>query len=283
MTHLASHPAEATSRGALRASVPAGPLARGAAVLSLALAQAFGAACAHPATAAGRHPGEGAGHRHPSGATPGAAHTGGHGGGHAHAHRFENAEHWAARFEGSEREAWQRPARVIEALTLQEDHRVADIGSATGYFPVRIAPHVPRGRVWGVDVEPDMVRYLNARARREGIGHLFSALGTATDPLLPEPMDRVLLVDTYHHIEGRPAYFTRVARGLRPGGRIVIVDFKPGDLPIGPKAPMKIAPERVEAEMREAGCAVLARDDESLPYQFIRTFTCEGITPSSEG
>lgn len=237
---------------------------------------ALGGACAHPGAAEGAARVEATSRRGHSGGHPQAAQRGGHGGGHAHAHRFVNAEHWAARFEGAERDEWQRPERVLEVLALQEDHRIADIGSATGYFPVRVAARVPAGRVWGIDVEPDMVRYLNARARREGLSNLYSALGTTTDPLLPEPVDRVLLVDTYHHIEGRPAYFARIARSLRPGGLIVIVDFKPGDLPIGPKAAMKIAPEQVEAELREAGCAVVSRDDDALPYQFIRTFTCAG-------
>lgn len=192
---------------------------------------------------------------------------------HAH-HRFDDAEAWAKRFEDPSRDEWQKPDVVLEMLALSPTSRVADIGAATGYFPVRIARKVPEGRVWGVDVEPDMVRFLNARAQEEGLSNLFSVLGTPADPLLPEPVDVVLVVNTYHHISDRTAYFQRLARHLLPGGRVVVVDFKPGDLPVGPPAAGKVPPDVVEAEMQAAGCAVEAREDERLPYQFVRVFSC---------
>ena len=107
------------------------------------------------------------------------------------------------RFEDPSRDTWQKPDVVIDALNLEPSSLVADIGAATGYFPVRIARRLPEGRVWGIDVEPDMVRYLNARARKEGLSHLFSVLATENDPLLPEPVDVVLVVNTYHHISER--------------------------------------------------------------------------------
>ena len=150
--------------------------------------------------------------------------------------------------------------------------RVADIGSATGYFPVRLAPRVPDGRVWGVDVEPDMVRYLNERARREGHDNLFSIRGDERDPLLPEAVDRVLTVNTVHHIADRPAYFRRVAQHLRPGGRVVIVDFRIGDLPVGPPDAAKIAPDAMVKDMVAAGLALVSRHDDLLPHQWILVF-----------
>lgn len=190
-----------------------------------------------------------------------------HGGRH---HRFDDAEKWAARFENPERDAWQKPEQVIAGLDLAADAKVADIGSATGYFPIRIAKMVPQGKVWGVDIEPDMVRHLNARAAKEGLDNLVSVLGEPDDPRLPEPVDRILVVNTYHHIADRSAYFSRLRKHLTAAARIAIVDFKMGELPVGPPEAMKLAPDAVEREMAAAGYRLLERID--LPYQYMLVF-----------
>jgi SAM-dependent methyltransferase len=184
-------------------------------------------------------------------------------------HRFEGAEQWAQRFEDPERDAWQKPDVVIAALELPHGGRVADIGAATGYFPVRIARARPDAKVYGVDIEPDMVRYLGERAQKEGLANLHALLGEPADAKLPEPVDRILLVDTYHHISERPAYFRRLAGSLRPGGRVVVVDFKL-EAPIGPPREHKLAPEQVEEEMRAAGYTKVGERD--LPHQYVLLF-----------
>jgi SAM-dependent methyltransferase len=197
--------------------------------------------------------------------------TAAHGGSDMHDvhHRFDHAEEWAKRFEDPSRDAWQKPDDVIAMMALQPDDVVADIGAATGYFPVRVAKRVPQGKVYGVDIEPDMVRYLNERAAREGLPNLVAVLGAPDDPKLPEPVDVVIVVDTYHHIEGRTAYFTRLAPHVKPGGRLVIVDFKPGDLAVGPPPAMKIAAGDVVNELAAAGWKLAKRDDALLPYQYV--------------
>lgn len=215
----------------------------------------------------------------------GQAHPGGgHGHGYTHAghtdHDFADVEQWASTFESPERDAWQRPDAVLAALSLQLDSVVADIGSASGYFPVRIAPLVARGRVWGVDVEPGMVRYLNARARRDKLDNLYSILGADDDPLLPEPVDVALMVNTYHHVEHRTAYFGRLATYLEPGGRLVIVDFKLGELPVGPPDTIKVGPDTIVQELCAAGYTLASRDDAALPYQHLLVFTHDGRAPA---
>jgi cyclopropane fatty-acyl-phospholipid synthase-like methyltransferase len=162
--------------------------------------------------------------------------------------------------------------RVIAALELPPNARVADLGSGTGYFAVRLARAVPSGRVWGVDLEPDMVRHLNQRAADEGLSNLFSTLATPDDPLLTEAVDLVLVVNTYHHIADRPGYFERLKAHLRPGGRVAVVDYRKGDLPFGPPDSMKLAPAEVEREMAEAGYAVTSRHD-FLPHQYFLIFS----------
>ncbi len=196
-----------------------------------------------------------------------------HGQGHDHddataTHRFENPEAWANRFEDPERDAWQQPDRVVEALVTRDDVVIVDIGSATGYFPVRFARAAKDGQVYGADVEPGMVHYLNDRARRERIHNLVSILAAADDPHVPQPVDIVFLCNTYHHINDRVDYFTRLADQLRPGGRVAVVDYRL-ESERGPNH--KLAPEKVEAEMVAAGYVVAARHD-FLPDQYFLVF-----------
>jgi len=186
-------------------------------------------------------------------------------------HRFEDAEHWAKVFEDPARDEWQRPDYVVRFVGLDSADRVADIGSATGYFGVHLARAVPAGKVFGIDIEPSLVDFLNRRAEEEGLGNLKSLLGEPSDPKIPGPVDLIFLCDTYHHIDGRVEYFHNLQNSLATGGRIVIVDFKPGELPVGPGPAHKIDSRRIAAEMYAAGYDLI-RTDEALPYQFILEF-----------
>ncbi len=186
-------------------------------------------------------------------------------------HRFDDAEQWARVFEDPGRDEWQKPDKVIAALKIPDGAaRVADIGAATGYFPVRIARAHPEATVYGVDLEPDMVAYLAERARREGLSNLQAVQGEPADPRLPGAVDVILLVDTYHHIEDRPAYFEKLRKQLRPGGRVAIVDFKLGAA-IGPPDEHKLPPEQVNVEMGQAGYELRETHD-FLPHQYFLIF-----------
>jgi len=187
-----------------------------------------------------------------------------------HSHRFGDAEKWAKVFDDPERDAWQKPHEVIEALALAPDAAVADIGSGTGYFAARLARFVPKGRVYGVDTEPAMVKHLAERASREGLANLVSIAGRPADPRLPAKVDLVLMVNVYHHLAGREEYFRRLRASLKPGGRIAIIDFR-ADSERGPPKGSRISPERVKAEMREAGYAP-AREHAFLPNQYFLVF-----------
>jgi cyclopropane fatty-acyl-phospholipid synthase-like methyltransferase len=191
--------------------------------------------------------------------------------GEQHLHRsFDDAEKWSKVFDDPARDAWQKPDEVIRALKLPADSLVADIGSGTGYFAVRLARAVPQGRVYGADVSADMVKFLNERAAKEKLGNLSSHRAGEADPHLPAPVDLVLVVDTYHHIPRRSAYFERLKAKLKPGGRIAIIDFRL-DSPTGPPAKHRIPPERVAAEMEKAGYTLAARH-ELLAYQYFLVF-----------
>ena len=190
---------------------------------------------------------------------------------HGGQHRFTDAETWAERFEGPERDTWQKPEAVIKALNLKEDTIIADIGSATGYFPVRFAKACAKGKVYGFDIEKNMVDYLNQRAGRENLPNLSSILGQPDDPKLPEPVNLVFICNTYHHIEERKIYFKKLKKNLLPGGRLVIIDFIKGKLPVGPPDQMKLSPEEVISELSTAGYHPVQKL-EMLPYQYALIF-----------
>ncbi len=179
---------------------------------------------------------------------------------------FNDAEKWAKEFDNPERDAWQKPDELLDALRLQPTMLVADIGAGTGYFSARLAKRLPQGKVFAADVEPDMVHYLGARAEREHLTNLTPLQGRADTANLPEPVDLILVVDTYHHIDDRTRYFAALQSSLRPGGRLVIVDFK-ADSPSGPPPQHRIAPERVTQELAAAGFT-LADKFEFLPRQY---------------
>jgi len=189
---------------------------------------------------------------------------------HTHRHSFGDAEKWAHVFDDPERDAWQKPHEVIRQLSLEPNARIADIGAGTGYFAARLANMVPEGRVYAVDIEPDMVRYLGERAKREKLQNLLPVAGTPDDPKLPQKVDLILLVDVYHHIENRTDYFRKLRAFLRPGGRIAIIDFKL-DSPEGPPRAARVGPEAVVAEMAAAGYAVAA-EHAFLPRQYFLIF-----------
>lgn len=193
---------------------------------------------------------------------------------HRHDHSFSGAEHWAKVFDDPQRDDWQKPHEVIQALKLKPDAVVADIGAGTGYFAVRFAHMVPKGRVYAVDTEPDMVKYLTDRAKRSGLGNLAAVQAQPGDPKLPGKADLAILVDVYHHIDNREQYFHRLQDSLQPGGRLAIIDFRL-DSPVGPPRAARIAPEKVKSELQGAGY-VLAEEHGFLPNQYFLVFRPAG-------
>jgi SAM-dependent methyltransferase len=183
-------------------------------------------------------------------------------------HRFAHADEWAARFDAPDRDTWQKPDDVIAALALEPTMIVADIGAGTGYFTVRLARALPRGQVVATDIEPDMVRYLGERARREQLPNVRAQLAGPADPMLaPASVDRVLVVDVWHHVADRKRYAAGLARALRPGGLVAIVDFT-AEATRGPPREHRLAPESVIADLRDAGLDA-SLSATALPEQYI--------------
>jgi len=185
-------------------------------------------------------------------------------------HRFEGAENWAKEFDSAERDDWQKPQEVLEALKIGKGAIVADIGAGTGYFAMRIARQAPQGRVYAVDVEPDMTRYLGERARRDALSNVVPLLAQSDNAALPEPVDLALVVDTFHHIGHRVTYFTRLKSSLKDDGRLAIIDFK-ADSPNGPPLQYRIPPEQAADELAAAGYT-LVEQPSFLPRQYMLVF-----------
>ena len=185
-------------------------------------------------------------------------------------HRFEDAEAWSKRFDAPDRAAWQQPDAVIAALQLPEDAVVADVGAGTGYFAVRLARAVPMGRVLAVDVEPDMVRFVDARAAKEGLTNLRGRLTPTDRADVDDNTDLVLVVDTYHHIADRVAYFAALRSKLSARGHVAIVDFRPTS-ERGPPKQHKLAATVVEGELAAAGYQLVTAHD-FLPDQYFLVF-----------
>jgi ubiquinone/menaquinone biosynthesis C-methylase UbiE len=187
---------------------------------------------------------------------------------------FADVDHWAAVFDDPGRAAWQKPEEVVRALGLRAGMTAADLGAGTGYFSRFLSAAVgAEGTVFAVDTEPKMVERLRVRAERDRTANVVPVLASLDDARLPAgAVDVILLVDTYHHIDDRVSYFSRLRGALRPAGRVAVVDWQKREQPVGPPLGHRLAREVVVEEMRAAGYA-LAEEPDFLPYQYFLIFT----------
>ena len=185
---------------------------------------------------------------------------------------FQDAQYWAKIFESPARAKWQKPDNVVKALGLKPGETVVDIGAGTGYFTRRFAKAVgPSGEAIGTDIEPGMVEYMKADAKKVGLSNYDARVVKADDPqLVPHSADVVFFCDVLHHVDNRVAYLKKIAPALKPDGRVAVVDFK-DTAPFGPPARMRITREHMIDEFRQAGYH-LAREHDFLPYQYFLEF-----------
>jgi len=177
---------------------------------------------------------------------------------------FHGAE-WLERPERAEEE---RPELLLSVLELKAGMKVADVGAGTGYYSWRMAQRVGAGgTVHAVDIQPEMIKLLEEQMSRRGASNVKAVLGTPTDPGLPSAgIDLALMVDVYHELEYPHEMLAAIVRALKPGGRLVFVEFKSGDasVPIKPLHTMSEAQVRKEAAVHALEWVKTARD---LPWQ----------------
>jgi predicted methyltransferase len=175
--------------------------------------------------------------------------------------------------EGPDREAWQKPDEIMDVLGIADGAAVADIGAGAGWFTIRLARRVgPNGVVYAQDVQPQMLAAVRRRVAREGLQNVETRLASDRSPNLPrQALDAVLVVDVYSEVEiaDRVRFLRNLADALKPGGRIGVVNYRPGRGGPGP-APSegaRVDSTSVEKDAQAAGLRVIARQD--LPYQYL--------------
>jgi predicted methyltransferase len=174
--------------------------------------------------------------------------------------------------EAPDRAAWQKPDHIMDALGIAEGAHVADIGAGAGWFTTRLARRVgPNGMVYAQDIQPQMLQAIRRRVQREGLLNVRTVLGEGSSPNLPPGvLDAVLVVDAYPEVEvpDRVTFLTNLARGLKPNGRIGIVNYKLGGGGPGPDNPgLRVPRASVERDAEAAGLKVKSAGN--LPYQYL--------------
>jgi ubiquinone/menaquinone biosynthesis C-methylase UbiE len=180
--------------------------------------------------------------------------------------------------EGPDRDAYQRPEQIMDALQIGEESVVADLGAGGGWFTIRLARRVrgKGGLVYAEDIQSQMIDAIKRRMAREGLSNVKMVLGTPVDPRLPAgSLDAALMVDTYHEVEQPVTLLRNVARALKPTGLLGIVNYKKDGAGPGPAMDARVDPEKVIADAKAAGLE-LRRRETFLRYQYMLTF---GLPP----
>lgn len=189
-------------------------------------------------------------------------------------HPPESSSEYIRSLEDPGREEWQKPAEVLGSLALKPGESVADIGAGSGYFTLRFAAAVgPTGKVYAVDIDGEMLAHIEARAKDEQVSNIQGVLADPHDPKLPPAsVDLIFICDTLHHISERAKYYPLLARALKPGGRLVNIDFqKKREITLGPPFAMRIDRQDMIKEA-EAGGFHLVKEYSFLPYQYFLVF-----------
>jgi arsenite methyltransferase len=178
--------------------------------------------------------------------------------------------------ENPQRDSEQKPEEVLKVLDIKRGETIADIGAGSGYFAFRIAKQVgDSGRVYAVDINSDMILFMNRKIRELKLGNVVTHLSAPDDPLLIDgSVNRFFVCNTWHHIQNRVNYLALMKKVLKPGGQIIVMDYHKKELPVGPPPEMKLAREDVIKEM-ELGGFKLAHEHTFLPYQYFLVFTAK--------
>lgn len=183
------------------------------------------------------------------------------------------SEHGALWLDRPERDEEELPLRLLRALNLNASDVVADIGSGTGFFTFRIADLVPSGRVYAVEVQQALVDTIRVRAERRGLRNVTPVLGAVDDPALPENrLDVALVVSSYHEFAHPREMLEQLVRALKPGGRLVLVEYRAEDTTIGITDLHRMSEEQIIREGEAVGLTYRETID-VLPQQHIVVFT----------
>lgn len=193
--------------------------------------------------------------------------------GHSQSHDvFNSPDKFVEKFDGPERDEWQKPDEVISSFNLTDDATVAEIGAGTGYFAIRIAEQVKDGQIVCFEQAPKMAEYLGKRVKELGLVNV----EVRTDGIdgiltLDKQADLIFSVDVYHHIQDRVRFFAQAAQKLSPEGKMVIID-RTGEKIEGQPTGHRVPADKVKEEMKEAGFEFVEELDFLLPVQYYLSF-----------
>ncbi len=192
---------------------------------------------------------------------------------HIHSHNvFNNVEMFVEKFDGADRDEWQKPDEVIKSFDLPDDAVVVEVGSGTGYFAVRLAPRLKNGKVICFDQSAQMTLYLENRVKELGITNVDSRTIESNGGLkLEEKADLIFFVDVYHHLKDRITYFAKIAEYLKPEGVVVVIDRteeKVEGQPMG----HRVLKQQIKEEMKDAGFELVTDFDFLLSVQYYLSF-----------
>lgn len=189
-----------------------------------------------------------------------------------HLRPFDDVEKYIAFLERSDRAIWQKPDEVVAALELTGSETVMDIGAGSGYFTFRLAQVLLLGKIIAADTEPEMVRHLHHRTMTDGLRNVEATLIEPDDPEVPGEVDVVFICDVLHHVPDRALWLRRVVTRMQTGARLVLIEFKEGDLPEGPPESMKIPRDKLVQLVTDAGLVLTSERADLLPYQTFLVF-----------
>ena len=166
----------------------------------------------------------------------------------------------------------EKPGLLVDSMGLAPGDVVADIGAGTGYFTFRIAPRVPEGRVFGVDIQPEMLAIMRDSIETKGVDNVTPVRGTATDPQLPsDSVDAALMVDAYHEFSHPREMMLNLKDALVPGGRVYLVEYRKEDPSVPIKPLHKMSEAQARKEMEAVGLRWVETKD-MLPRQHFLVF-----------
>jgi ubiquinone/menaquinone biosynthesis C-methylase UbiE len=185
---------------------------------------------------------------------------------------FETTEKYIKFLEREDRAQWQKPDVVVKALGLDGLETISDVGAGSGYFTFRLAQAVPNGRVFAIDVEPEMLRHIHHKAMGEGIKNIEVVAATFDDPRVSASSDLVFICDVLHHVKDREQWLGKIFTVLRPKARVAILEFKEGKLPAGPPESLKIPKQDIIALFEKVGFKMAEDKSGLIPYQHFLIF-----------
>ncbi len=189
-----------------------------------------------------------------------------------HLKPFKEVEKYIAFLERADRADWQKPNEVVKALGLKGDELLVDLGAGSGYFSFRLAKALPKGRVYALDAQAEMVRHIHHKTIQTGVPNVQAQVTKPHDPQLPPKADLVFVCDVLHHVQNRPAWLKKLHSQMPSSATLVLIEFKAGELPEGPPEQIKIPKSELVNLANNAGFTLKEDKAIVLPYQEFLVF-----------